>query len=281
MWYFIAFCCVVFAAKQPYIGKIFIYFIYFFMEEYIAFFDSGIGGLSVLLECQRLLPSYNYIFFSDSKNSPLGNKSLKKITESAIRNINLLKDKFNIKIIVLACNTLTSCCIDVLRKKFQDITFVGVEPCIKLVKDLGYKRALVVSTRATAKYNKTLANYIENQDVLIGDKNLATLIEQNKNNIYRTMPYIAEKYSLYIGKTDCVVLGCTHYVFAKTLFEKLFDCPVFDSNIYVARRVGMLAMQQNLKRGKEIIFCDSKDSKEFFCYFNKIAFYSQAKYVII
>ena len=146
---------------------------------------------------------------------------------------------------------------------------------------MGYNKALVISTEATAKHNKTLAKYIENQDVLIGDRNLATLIEQNRNNIYRITPYLVEKYSRYVEKVDCVILGCTHYVFAKSLFQKIFNCPVFDSNIYVARRVGVLAMQNKIKRGCEIIFCDSNDSKEIFGYFNKIAFYSRAKYVII
>ena len=168
-----------------------------------------------------------------------------------------------------------------MRKVFSDIKFVGTEPCIKLVKDLGYKNALVVCTKMTLRHNKVLKEYSTASDYLVGDKNLAKIIEDNKNATYRVLPYLVKHYKKYVGKVECVVLGCTHYVFVKKMFEKIFSCPVFDSGFYVAKRVGVMAKSLNLIDGGEIVFCDSANNKEIFWYFNKIAFYSRAKYVII
>lgn len=251
------------------------------MNEFILLYDSGVGGLSVLLECVNMLPDYNFLYFSDSKNAPYGNKSKKQLINIAIKNLSILKKKYDIPIIVFACNTLTTTVIDVLRKTFKDTVFIGTEPCIKLIKDLGFKRALVVATSATIKNSSVIKNYKSKNDIIIGDKNLASLIEKEVNNLYRIVPYIYKKYNRYKEKIDCVVLGCTHYVFAYSIFEKIFKIPIFDSGIYVARRVGHYANLLNIFKGNDLIFCDSGNDKQIFRYFNKIAFYKRSKYVMI
>lgn len=251
------------------------------MEDYVLIYDSGAGGLSVLSECQKLLPTFNYIYFSDSKNAPYGNLSKSQITNLAIKNIRRLKEKFCIKVVVLACNTLTTTAIDTLRNKFCDLDFVGTEPCIKLVKDLGYQRALVISTKATKKNSKVIKEYKTKSDIIVGDKYLAKMVEDNLHHIYRIVPYISKNYSKYNGKIDCAVLGCTHYVFVKSAFESVLGCKIFDSGKFVARRTGKIATKNQLDRSGKLIFCDSGGSRQFFEYFNKIAFYKGAKYVII
>ena len=70
----------------------------------IGFFDSGIGGATVLKECLKINPDFEYVFFSDSINNPYGDKEpeeIKKITE----NITKYLINENCKIIVIACNT--------------------------------------------------------------------------------------------------------------------------------------------------------------------------------
>ncbi len=251
------------------------------MKKYIAILDSGMGGLSVLLECKKLLPSYNYVYFSDSKNLPYGNKSKNRLKNLACENIKKLLRKFDIKIIILACNTLTTMCIDFLRKAFPEIIFVGVEPCIKLAKDSGYKRALIIATCGTIKNSLVIKKYASHEDFLLGEKQLATLVEKNRGHLYRLYPYVDKVCKCYYGKVDCVVLGCTHYVFIKKMFERLFSVPILDSGKYVAARVHVLTNRINLPCGEEIIFCDSGNSRENFWYFNKIALTTTSKYVIL
>ena len=85
------------------------------MEENIGVFDSGIGGATVLKEIIKVLPNENYIYYSDSKNNPYGDKSedtikeyCEKIAEFFINN--------NCKAIVIACNTASAIAADFLRK---------------------------------------------------------------------------------------------------------------------------------------------------------------------
>ena len=251
------------------------------MDKYILIYDSGMGGLSVFDECLKSLPRYNFLYFSDSINAPYGNKTKRQIENIAVQNIKKIMQSYDISIVVLACNTMTTAAVDCLRKTFDNILFVGTEPCIKLVKDLGFEKALIVSTVATSKNSKVIREYKSENDIVIGDKNLATLIEQERETLYHLIPYIHKKYYKYKGIVDCVVLGCTHYVFVKDIFEKMLDIPVFDSGKYVAKRVGFLAQKQDLKANGEIIFCDSGDNRQNFRYFNKIALYQRAKYVMI
>ena len=99
------------------------------MNKYskIGLFDSGLGGLSVLSEIMKLLPNEDYLFYEDSINNPYGDKTeeeLFKITSNIVEY--LLKE--NCKIIVIACNTATTMCIDKLREKYSNTIFVGTVP---------------------------------------------------------------------------------------------------------------------------------------------------------
>ena len=250
------------------------------MEDFVLVIDSGIGGLSIFEKC---LKEYNgsYIYFSMSKELPLGNKSKKEIFNLVKKYIYLLKMKYNIKIVVLACNTITTSCILDLRKEFKDIVFVGTEPCIKLVKDLGYRNALVICTKATAKQSIVIKKYSTKLDILARDKKLAALIEQNKYKLHKVAPYVYKKYSKYKGKVSCVVLGCTHYAFVKDMLKNCIKAEVFDSSLYVASRLVDIVKYLKLTSKEQIIFCDSAGSKDIFGYFAQNSLSYFAKYVII
>ena len=98
----------------------------------ICFFDSGIGGSTILREVIRLLPNEGYIYYADSINNPYGNKSkeeLFNIVDNVVKNL-LVYDP---KIIVCACNTATAMVLNDIRKKYSNITFIGTEPAVKVV----------------------------------------------------------------------------------------------------------------------------------------------------
>ena len=95
----------------------------------IGIFDSGIGGLSILSEINKMLPNENTIYLADNKNCPYGNKSRKEIIKLSIKNASTLI-KMGCKIIVIACNTATTNAIKEIRKSFE-IPIIGIEPAIK------------------------------------------------------------------------------------------------------------------------------------------------------
>ena len=73
----------------------------------IGFFDSGVGGISVLKTAFRLMPNENYIYYGDNLNAPYGEKSEEQIKALSLNAANFLYAK-GVKAIVIACNTATS-----------------------------------------------------------------------------------------------------------------------------------------------------------------------------
>ena len=109
------------------------------MKGKVGIFDSGIGGLTTYKEIKKLLPNENYIYYADTKNNPYGSKTqdeLKQITKNIV---NKLITK-GAKIIVIACNTATTNCIEYLRKEFPNTIFIGTEPAIKVACDNNFKK---------------------------------------------------------------------------------------------------------------------------------------------
>lgn len=87
-------------------------------QKPIGFFDSGVGGLSVLRHALSVLPNENYIYYGDDKNAPYGTRSEKEIRELSLRCGEFLYDK-GVKLIVVACNTATSVAIREMRSQFN------------------------------------------------------------------------------------------------------------------------------------------------------------------
>ncbi|MCL2796701.1 MAG: aspartate/glutamate racemase family protein [Firmicutes bacterium] len=121
----------------------------------IGVFDSGAGGLSVLEACRALLPREDFIYLSDARHAPYGNKADAEIAGRVFtcceRLINL-----NCKAIVVACNTATGVGIRTLRERYER-PFVGLEPAIKPAIEAGFKGEIVLfCTEATARQEKFL-----------------------------------------------------------------------------------------------------------------------------
>ena len=103
-------------------------------QGYIAVFDSGVGGISVLKRLMRLMPGEQYLYFGDSANAPYGDRSEEEIlalTVSAVQQI-LTRP---VKALVIACNTATAAAVDTLRLTYPQLPIVGIEPAIKPAAD--------------------------------------------------------------------------------------------------------------------------------------------------
>ncbi|MFA7116746.1 MAG: glutamate racemase [Bacteroidales bacterium] len=183
----------------------------------IGLFDSGLGGLSVWLECIKLLPDENYVYFSDSKNCPYGNKPIEFIQKRSIEITDFLIAK-GADIIVCACNTATAAVIDILREKYT-IPFVGIEPAIKSA--VFHSNTGVVGILATAntlkgvKYHNTLERFASNIEV-IEEKGtgLVEFVERGEVDSKKVETLLYSYLKPMMEKNiDSLVLGCTHYPF--------------------------------------------------------------------
>src|SRR3989344_9282831 len=120
-------------------------------EKPIGVFDSGVGGLSVLIELKRLLPKENFVFIADQLYVPYGEKSQKELINLAYKITDYFINQHDIKMMVVACNTSTCYTIDELRKKYP-FPIVGTVPAIKpAAEDTKTGTIGVISTPSTSK----------------------------------------------------------------------------------------------------------------------------------
>lgn len=209
----------------------------------IGIFDSGIGGLSVFKEIIKLLPSENYIYYSDNAHCPYGNKSNEYIIDRARYITTLLIEK-GAEIIVIACNTATSAAIKTLREEF-DLPFVGMEPAVKPA-SFATKTGVVgvLATEGTLKgekYHHSCDEYAKGVKIVehIGE-GFVELVEKGILTGDIAEDCIRKSIDPIIGEgADIIVLGCTHYPFLKEAITKLAGdkIQIIDPSPAVARRV--------------------------------------------
>ena len=103
-------------------------------KDYIAVFDSGVGGISVLRRLLEVLPNEKYLYFGDSINAPYGVRTRQEVEDLTMAALEKLLPR-GLKAFVIACNTATAAAVDLLREKYPDLIVVGIEPALKLACD--------------------------------------------------------------------------------------------------------------------------------------------------
>lgn len=215
----------------------------------IGFFDSGLGGLSVWKEVNKLLPFENTIYLADSINAPYGIKSKEEITRLSKKNIEFLINQ-GCKLIVVACNTATTSSIKYLRDHF-DIPIIGIEPAIKpaAMKSLT-KRVAVFATEGTLVSDLFLqtSNTYAKDVITISQKGtgIVELIEAGKLHSPK-MKLLLKKYitPMIDQEIDYLVLGCTHYPFLIVQLKEILPSyvEILDSGEAIARRVKQVGQE--------------------------------------
>ncbi len=202
----------------------------------IAFFDSGIGGLTVLSACEKRLPSALFYYYGDNQHAPYGNLPPKLIRKYVFRVFKKFQ-RLRVSAAVIACNTATAVCVDELRKKYS-FPILGVEPAVYTAAANG-GRVLVLATKTTCQ-SQRLKDLCEkasrdfpNVEICIREsERLAEAIERNVHDAsYDFTSYLPRE------RADAVVLGCTHYIYIVEQIRRYYACPVYDGNEGIARRL--------------------------------------------
>lgn len=198
-------------------------------EGYVLFFDSGVGGLTLLRECAARFPQERFAYIGDNANAPYGEKGEGEICALVAAALTEAR-RLPVRALVLACNTVTALCAPWLRGCLSFPVF-GVEPALRpAALFCRGGRVLVLATRRTAESarfrgllekNSSLASF----DVFVPAR-LAAAVEENFSDLSR----IPLEEHLPHGKYDAVVLGCTHYIFLRDRIRAFFGTPVFDGN---------------------------------------------------
>lgn len=187
----------------------------------MAVIDSGLGGLALLRALRKRAPELPVLYVADTAGFPYGGRTPRELFDRSRGVIAGLVERHGITHALLACNTLSTLCLGSLRKAFPDITFIGTVPAVKVAATQSRTRRftlLATPNTADSDYTKELIARFAQGCVVdrYGAPNLARMAEGTL--LGQSMPdelWQKELAPCFFddaqGKTDAVILGCTHY----------------------------------------------------------------------
>ncbi|MFI3167689.1 MAG: aspartate/glutamate racemase family protein [Bacillota bacterium] len=192
------------------------------MKE-IIFYDSGIGGISLLNKTRAICKKEHFVYCADNANMPYGTRGEKEVSKLVISNLEK-QIKTTTKAVVIACNTITNLAIKDIRNAFPETKIFGIEPEIKGVSNGKMGSALLIATPKTCEVVRNKISPQTAEKITIHPAyNLAKIIEReiaNKEEIYREITKIKRSHP---KKFQAVILGCTHYALCKDVFTYAFS----------------------------------------------------------
>lgn len=238
----------------------------------IGVFDSGIGGLTVLAEIERLMPGENIVYFGDTARVPYGNKTSATVRKFSVENVLFLLEE-RVKMVVVACNTSSALALNYLNNIFR-IPIIGViESGVDKALAVTSGKIGIIGTKATIEsraYQQNIAK--KNKKIEIFSKScplFVPLVEEGLTNGEITKKII----QMYLEnfkkkKIDTIILGCTHYPLLKREIAKyLPKVNIVDSAQEVASHAKevlehfSLVNDRKAKGNKK--FCISDEPKNF------------------
>lgn len=192
----------------------------------IGVFDSGVGGLTVVREIMRQIPNEKIIYFGDTARVPYGSKSQETVTRYSGQIVRFLRT-FQVKTIVVACNTASAYALDTLERDI-DIPIIGVvKPGAKVAAEVTRNgRIGVIATEATIG-SQIYAEYIKelNRDVTIYGKACPLFVPLVEEGLLQdpVTDEIARRYltELIDIDIDTLILGCTHYPLIRSTLGRI------------------------------------------------------------
>lgn len=196
-------------------------------QQPIGLFDSGVGGLTVLSALLRHLPDEQYLYLGDTARLPYGTKSPETITRYALQVCRKLVEK-HIKLLVVACNTVSAVALPALQAAYPDLPILGVvDPGAQAaVAATRNKRIAVIGTASTIKggaYKRAIESYLPDAKIVSAPSALLVpMAEEGWLNgplvegiIARYLDPLLDPASPELlaagGVPDTLVLGCTHF----------------------------------------------------------------------
>jgi len=223
----------------------------------VGVFDSGIGGLSVLLDIRNALPCEDLLYVADSGNVPYGSKSPSFIRERSRLLTEFLLEK-RAKAVVVACNTATAAAAGFLRSHYPT-PIVAMEPAVKPA--IAATRSGVIGVLATvgtlssARFAALLERFGNGVQIIVQPcPGLVECVEAGDLDGNETRELV-EKYTapLHAAGADVIVLGCTHYSFLRPLIASVVgpQATLIDTGGAVAKQLRRVLEAEKLLNSKQ------------------------------
>ena len=233
----------------------------------IGVFDSGLGGLTVLKELQKVLPNENIVYFGDTGRVPYGNKSNENIINYARQDEKFLLSK-DVKYIVAACGTVSAVAGDTAKElpvPFMGVVENSVKDALSCTKN---KKIGVIGTPATINngaHKRLIEGFMPEAQVITAYCPLfVPLVEVgwvSEND--EVVCEIVRRYldPIIKGKVDTLIMGCTHYPVLKKAIKKVVgeDIMLINMGYSTAR-----AVAQQLKDADMLNDGNQNSKREFY-----------------
>lgn len=276
-------------------------------KKYIAVIDSGFGGLSVLRRLLEIMPEENFIFYGDSKNAPYGVKTKEEIIELT-ENIVETLIPYDIKQLIIACNTISVTATEILRKKYPNLSIIPTTPNVNSIiskeglKDLveikgehiqktetetlkrNKPKVLIIATPSTCKSEFVKEEVEKHQhllDIYIEPANpLVHFVESLKAESKECEDYLRNELLSQYKDINYLVLGCTHFPFVSNNISKVYkdsDVQLIDNAVFVAQKAkdylekfGLLETKIDEQTQKTLKIIDTKGGTDRQIMFSKL-----------
>lgn len=210
----------------------------------IGVMDSGVGGLTVLKEIVRVLPSESYIFVGDQANLPYGQKSPATVRRLTKRIADFMMRQ-SVKMFVIACNTSTAASLDYLTAQLPipviGVITPGAESAVAATKN---NQIGVIATNGTVKsgdYQRIIKGLNPHTNVYsLGCPDFVTMVEHGEAGSQIALEKVRQQLAYFKGKpVDTLVLGCTHFPVLENEIRQAMNANVqlIDPGISTAQNV--------------------------------------------
>lgn len=205
----------------------------------IAFFDSGIGGLTVLNKVKQILPNESFMYYGDTLHMPYGEKSKKELLEYSV-NIFEFFEKKGCKAVVMACNTTSSLVYDDVKESYNFKLYPIVQSVAAIISKLNINKLGVFATRATIEseaYDRNIAKY--NPEIEVFGQfcpEWVHFVEENSMDKPENIEIIKADLDKMLRKNpQKIILGCTHYPYLTDVLAQFASKDLFiDPALYFA-----------------------------------------------
>ncbi len=221
----------------------------------LLFFDSGVGGLSVLRPTRALLPNAPIIYVADDAGFPYGERSEEDIAARVPALLAPVVERFRPRLVVIACNTASTIALDTVRAAL-DLPVVGTVPAIKPASEMSKTRVIgVLGTQATVRqpYVDDLAARFAADCTVIrhGSPELVALAEAKLAGETIEVGSVRDAVRPMLAaergpEMDVVVLACTHFPLLDEELRAVFpEASLVDGGPGIARRIAYLTREQS------------------------------------
>ena len=224
----------------------------------IGFFDSGLGGLTCIPNLMTLLPNEKIIYFGDTARTPYGSKAVSTIKQFSRQIADFLVHN-DVKMIVIACNTVSATCLDDLQNRFPDIPVVGIiQPVAERIADTcsNMNKIGIIGTKVTVNsgaYQELIHALNPKLDIsAVATPAFVPLIEEGiiQNDIMDlTIQYYMDDFILE-NRLDTIVLGCTHYPLIRSNIQRLYpDVRIINPSEEIAYSIKRTLKEKDMLAG--------------------------------